>query len=434
MEEPVIEEKPQAPKNWLTNYALMWIGQILSLLGSSVVQFALVWYLTEKTGSAVVLTTTMLVGMVPEVFLGPFSGAIVDRLNRKMIMIVSDALVALATLALVFLFAAGWVQLWHIYVIIFIRSLVGTFQYPAGAASISLMVPKEHLTRLAGINQAARGFLQIAAPPLGALLIKFWPVQNVLAVDLVTAALAVFLLVLFVKVPQPKQTKAPEPISASALLKDVGEGFRYIYAWKGLLWLMIGALLINMIATPAFSLLPLYVTQYYGKGATELAWLESALGIGMIAGGLLLGVWGGFKRKIYTVICGNAGMGIGIILLGLLSKTMYQLAIPVMGLIGLTNGLTNGPFLAIFQTKIRPDMQGRILTAVNSLAVGATPLGLLLAGPLADTLGIKVFYLAAGVMCLLIAAGWLKTRQVYTLEDQEEGGRLAVEPAASAEE
>ena len=154
MEQPesVKPEDTNIPEHWLANYVPMWLGQVISVLGSALVQFALVWYLTEKTGSATILATATLVSLIPEVFLGPFSGAIVDRLNRKTIMIVSDLLVALATLALVLLFAFNQIQIWHIYVILFIRGTVGTFQYPAMSASISLMVPKEHLTRLAGIQ------------------------------------------------------------------------------------------------------------------------------------------------------------------------------------------------------------------------------------------------------------------------------------------
>ena len=416
------------PTRWLANYLPMWLGQIISVLGSALVQFALVWYLTEKTGSATILATATLAALIPEVFLGPFSGAIVDRLNRKTIMIVSDLLVALATVALVLLFAFNLVQIWHIYVILLIRSLAGTFQYPAMSASVVLMVPKEHLTRLAGINQAAHGAIRIAAPPLGALLMSILPMQGVLAVDLFTAALAIFLLAAFVKVPQPKNNREHEPISPKLLFQDVVEGIKYTTVWKGMFLLIIGATLINMLATPAFSLMPLYVTKHFLKGAAELAWLQSAMGIGVIAGGLILGVTGGFKRKLLTVVVGILGMGIGIATLGLLGKEMYPTAVAMMMILGATNAAANGPLGAILQTKIPAEMQGRIVMVVSSLASAASPLGLLLAGPLADKLGLQVFYVSAGLMCIAIAAFIYLEKRVYTLEDQQPGGQV-IEPA-----
>jgi len=436
MEQPVsLQPGTQPiPSRWLANYLPMWLGQIISVLGSALVQFALVWYLTEKTGSAIILTTATLISIIPEVFLGPFSGAIVDRLNRKSVMIVSDLLVAAATFVLVLLFAFGVIQIWHIYVILFLRSLVGTFQYPAMSASVSLMVPKEHLARLGGINQAASGAIRIAAPPLGALLMSSLPMQGVLAVDLVTAALAIFLLAAFVKVPQPTTGRENEPINPKSVLQDVVEGIKYTFAWKGMFILMLGAALINMLATPAFTLLPLYVTNHFMKGAAELAWLESAMGIGVIIGGLLLGVWGGFKRKVITIMVGISLMGVGIVALGLLRPEMYSVAVFLMGTMGLTNAFANGPMGAIFQSKIPVEMQGRIFTVLGSLATAASPLGLVVAGPLADRFGVQFFYIIAGLVCIGMGVFGLIDKRVRTLEDQEPGGKLIEPPARQAVE
>lgn len=414
----------QIPGRWLQNYLPMWLGQIVSLFGSALVQFALVWYLTEKTGSATILATSTMIVLIPEVVLGPFSGAIVDRLNRKTVMIVSDLLVALATLALVLLFAFDLTQIWHIYLILLFRSLAGTFQHPAMTASVALMVPRDHLTRLAGINQAARGAISIGAPPLGALLMSGLPMQGVLSVDLVTAALAILALAIFVKVPQPANGRSHEAIRPKLILQDVVEGIRYTYQWRGMFLLIIGATMINMLATPAFSLLPLYVTKHFMKGAGELAWLESAMGVGVIVGGLALGLWGGFKRKTMTITIGIFIMGIGIIGLGLLAKDMFATAVVLMAGLGVANALANGPIGALFQTKIPHEMQGRISMVVNSLASAASPLGLLFAGPLADKLGLPFFYTIAGLMCVGIAIFCYFDKRVFTLDDQGPGGVL----------
>jgi len=410
---------------WLRNYLPMWIGQAVSLLGSGLVQFALVWYMTEKTGSATVLAMATFVALLPRVILGPFAGALVDRLNRKAIMIISDGAVALATFALVVLFHLGITQIWHIYAALFVRSLCGSFQYPAMQASSSLMVPREHFARVGGINQAMYGVIDIVSPPLGALLISVMTMQAVLAVDLVTAAIAIALLALLVRVPQPPLSQSAEAITPARVLADVRNGLKYAVSWPGLLKVIVMASFINMLASPAFSLLPLMVTKIYGKGAAEVAWLESALGLGIVAGGLLLGVWGGFKRKTATTLTGLIGMGAGITVFGLTDSRTYLLAVGMMGLMGVMNALANGALGAIMQTKIPPEMQGRIFTVIGSLSSAASPLGMLLAAPVAEKLGIRAWYLIAGIFCAAMGVyGFLK-RDVYTLDDQEPGGKLA---------
>jgi DHA3 family macrolide efflux protein-like MFS transporter len=149
----------------------IWAGQAFSLVGSQVVQFALVWWLTQLTGSATVLATASLVALLPEIVLSPIAGAYVDRWNRRIVMIVADGLIALASLWLAYLFWIGATQVWHVYVILAIRAVGGSFHWPAMQASTSLMVPKEQLTRVAGLNQTLKGVLNIACPPLGALLL-----------------------------------------------------------------------------------------------------------------------------------------------------------------------------------------------------------------------------------------------------------------------
>ncbi len=275
----------------------MWIGQAVSLLGSGLVQFALVWYLTDQTGSANVLAMATLVALLPQVFLGPFSGAVVDRLNRKTVMIVSDSLVALTTLALMVSFMLGSIQVWHIYLAMFLRSLFGTFQMPAMSASTTLMVPPEQYSRLGGVNQALYGVINIVSPPLGAALLAAFQINAVLMVDIVTAALAIGLLALLVKVPQPKRLDANQAVTPKQVLLDVRFGLKYAFTWKGLFVLLLMAALANMVISPAFTLLPLHVKLHFGRGVEDVAIMESAFGIGVVIGGVLLGVWGASNAK-----------------------------------------------------------------------------------------------------------------------------------------
>ncbi|MBI3739435.1 MAG: MFS transporter, partial [Chloroflexi bacterium] len=309
-------ETPQIiPERWAARFFTVWTGQAFSLFGSQIVQFALVWYLTQKTGSATILATATLVAMLPQILLGPFAGAIVDRSSRRLVMILADSFIALSTAGLIVLFAMGKIQIWHIYVAMALRSLGGAFHSPAMSASTPLMVPEKHLTRVSGMNQTLQGIMSMIAPPAGALLIGVLPTQGVLMIDIATAALAVLPL-FFIPIPQPasKQEASKEKTN---LMQDVREGFVYIRAWPGLMAILFMALIINFLLTPTAALMPLLVTKYFGKGALEFGLTDTAFGFGFIAGGLLLSIWGGFKRKVSTSLTGIIGIGIGILIVGL---------------------------------------------------------------------------------------------------------------------
>jgi len=194
--------QPSPAPRWQTPFFTLWTSQALSLFGSSLVQFALIWWLTSTTRSATVLAVASLVGLLPNVVLAPFAGVVVDRFSRKVLMLVSDGAVALVTLGLAYLFATGSVQIWHVYLALFIRSAAGTVQFPAMQASTSLMVPDTQLARIAGLNQMLQGGMGIIAPPIGALLLQSLPMQGILAIDVGTAILAMGILAL-VRIPQP---------------------------------------------------------------------------------------------------------------------------------------------------------------------------------------------------------------------------------------
>lgn len=411
-------------KHWLRRFAPLWGGQAFSLLGSSLVQFALVWHLTVQTGSTTVLATATLVALLPQVLLGPFAGALVDRWDRRKVMIFADGSIALTTLALVLFFLTGTIQIWHIYAAMFLRALGGAFQWPAMQASTSLMVPKEHLSRLSGANQALNGMLTIAAPPLGALLLSLLPVHWVLAIDIGTAALAILPL-LFIAIPRPVHSDSQELVTPKSVWRDVRAGLKYVIRWPGLMTVMVMAMLINLLVNPAFSFLPLLVTRQFKGGAVELGWLESGLGVGVIVGGLLLSVWGGFKRKVITSMSGLIGMGAGITVIGLAGANGYWLALAGMAMIGLMNPLVNGPLFAMLQTKVDPEMQGRIFMLVISGSGFMSPLGMLVAAPVADWLGIQAWYLVGGLACALMGISGFLIKSVITIDEQNPGGKTA---------
>ena len=420
---------------WGPKFFTIWTGQVFSLIGSALVQFALVWWLTRQTGSATILATSTLVALLPQIFLGPFVGALVDRWNRRIIMIVADSSIAAATGVLVFLFATGIVQVWHIYIILFIRSLGGAFHHPAMTSSTSLMVPHKHLTRISGLNQLLQGFINIVAPPLGALLISLMATQYVLAIDIGTAALAVLPL-LFVAVPQPPRQIVQEngmPHKTS-YWHDLKDGFRYVVKWPGLFYLILLAMLLNFLLSPIGSLLPLLVMREFKGGAQELAWVESIFGIGIIVGGLVLSAWGGFKRRILTSFMGIVGLGIGAILTGLIPSNLFWLLLVAYFIFGSMQVLANGPLNAIFQSTIKPDYQGRVFSLMGAGATAMMPLSLLIAGPVADLLGMRAWYIFGGVVCILVTIASLPNKAIMNIEQNKQPTPVQAEVGAESPE
>ena len=417
---------------WKLPFFTIWAGQAFSLFGSSLVGFALVWWLTAETGSATILALGTLFSLLPQIALGPLAGTLVDRWNRRRVMLVADSLIALATLLLAALFASGGAQTWHVLALMLIRAAGGTFHWPAMQASTTLMVPDKHLARVAGLNQTLQGLQSIVSPPAGALLYAVLPLPGILLIDVGTALLAVAPL-LAIDIPQPERPPAAAQSVRPSVWQDMLDGFRYVRAWPGLLAVIVMAVVLNLLANPAFSLMPLLVTDHFGGGATELGWLESAWGIGMLVGGLTLSVWGGFKRRVLTSLLAIIGQAIGMLILGLAPATLFGLAVAGLFLAGFMSPIVNGPFFAMMQSTIAPEMQGRVLSLVGAAMQAMTPLGLLVIGPLADVTGVRAPMIVAGVVSLVMGAGALFVPAIMTIETNRRevvgaGGREASQP------
>jgi DHA3 family macrolide efflux protein-like MFS transporter len=395
------------------HFFMIFLGQAVSLLGSELVQFALVWWLTQESGgSATTLAVASLVGLLPTVFLGPFAGALVDRWDRRGVMASADGAIALATLGLAALFALGVVQVWHVYVLMFVRALGGAFHWPAMQASTTLMVPERHLSRAAGMGQALRGVAGIAMPPLGALLLVSVPLSTILAIDVGTALVAIAPLA-FIRIPQPECAEEGETFSVCS---DLRAGLRFVWNWRGLAMLIALISLLHFFAAPAFSLVPIAVTKTFDGGAFELAWMQSASGAGLLAGGLLLGAWGGFKRRIVTVLLGISLMGGCMAVGGVLPGTAFWVAVGAMFCVGVLAPMAVGSFQAVQQAVVPPEIQGRVFTLARSGMDVMSPLGMLVVGPLADVLGVQGWYALTGGVIVLMAVSAFFIPAVMRLE------------------
>lgn len=425
-----MHQASQREKSWKIPFFTIWSGQQLSWIGSALAGFALVWWVTKTTGSATILATATLVSMLPGVLLGPLVGALVDRWNRRMVMLVADSFVALVSAWLAYLFWSGTMQIWHVYVIMLARAVGGAFHWPAMSASTSLMVPKEQLPRVAGLNQTMGGAVNIISPPLGALLLTILPLHGIMAIDVLTAAFAIVPL-LFVAIPQPARCATQSGATATAqpsLWQDVREGMRTIVGWPGLLAVCLLAMVLNLLISPAMSLLPILVTQHFDGQAGQLAWLNSAWGVGLVLGGLILSVWGGFERRIVTMLTGIIGLGVGALLVGLTPAAAFPLAAAGLFLGAIMNSLCNGSAFALLQTVIAPEMQGRVFTVVTSLCGAMTPLGMAVAGPAVDAFGVRALYVVGGIAQVLLGVGSFFIPAIMHLEDNNSHSPAVQEP------
>jgi DHA3 family macrolide efflux protein-like MFS transporter len=397
----------------------VWTGQVFSLLGSELVQFALVWWLTTTTGSATTLALATMMAVLPRVFVSPFAGAVLDRWNRRRVMIFADSLSALAVALLAVLFATDAVQDWHIYALMFVRAACAAFHWPAMQASTTLMVPEVHLARVAGLNQALQGLGAIVAPPLGALLLQVAPMQGILAIDVVTAVMAIAPL-FFVHVPQPDRTEAVEQQTQPSMVVELREGLRFLRGWPGILMVVGIGMLVNLFIFPAVSLQPLLVTEHFHGDALQLAWLQSAFGIGMVTGGVTLSAWGGFKSRVVTGLLALALNGVGLAVVGLAPANAFLLAVGATFFAWFMNPIANGSLFAALQSIVPAEMQGRVFTLLQSATGAMAPLGLAIAGPLGDVIGVRAWFLIAGIAMAVAGVSALFVPAIVRLEDRVE--------------
>jgi len=409
-----------ALRRWAPRFFSIWIGQQLSWIGSRAGGFALVWWLTRETGSAQVLATATLGIVVPTVLLGPIAGAYVDRWNRRLTILISDACIACVSLLLAYLFWSGQMQIWHVYLVIVARAIGSAFHGPAIAASTTMLVPEEHLTRIAGLNQSMTGAIQVLGPPLGALLISVLPLHGVMLIDVGTALFAVLPL-LFLSIPQPE---AESRTAGEPLLQSLRIAFRFVWDQRGIFYIACLAGFMNFVINPVFVLLPLLVTEHFGGEALQLGWLQSASGAGLIAGGFLLSVWGGFRRKVVTMYIGGGLQGLAIVLVGATPSNLFPLAVAAMGANGILNALYNGAIAPVVQTAVPPDMQGRVFTFITSICQGVYPISLAIMGPVVGVIGLRSWYIGGGIIVFAVCLLALAIPSIAHLEERIAATRM----------
>jgi MFS transporter, DHA3 family, macrolide efflux protein len=398
---------------WQLRFWSIWIGQALSLTGSALTQFVLLWWITLTTGSASALAIAGVMALLPQALLGPLGGILADRWSRRALMIAADTISALCMLVLVWLFHTEQVQLWHLYTMMFIRSSMQAFQAPAAAASTAMLVPQHWLGRVAGLNQILQGIMTIAAAPLGALLLAFVPFQGALLVDVVTALLGIVPLLIFA-IPQPQRTA----LDQTGLWADFLSGARVVLHHRGLLLLYGLVMLVVITIMPTFTLTPLLVREHFGGGVNQVAFMEGLAGAGVIVGGLLIAVVPLFKRKIVTVLVSFAISCATVALTALTPASMLWLAALWWALSGLTFSTGNAPLMALLQTQVPNELQGRVLALLTTAMGLAAPIGLLLAAPLGELIGVRGIFIVGGFVSAAICLLGLTVPSLLSIEDR----------------
>ncbi|WP_407048897.1 MFS transporter [Methyloraptor flagellatus] len=378
-------------QRWRLRYWSIFLGQALSLVGSALTQFVLMWWITEATGSVAELATAGLAALLPQALLGPIGGLFADRYSRRLLMIGADAVSALCMAVLIVLFLSDRIELWHIYAMLFIRSAMQAFQAPAALASTSLLVPRRFLARAAGLGQTLEGVMFVAAAPLGALALSAMPIGWALAIDVVTAVLGIVPLLVFT-IPQPGEPRQ----AASNLWTEFRDGVRAVAGNAGLRDLFLLQAAVVLVLMPSATLVPLLVTQHFGGGAAQVAVMEALWGIGMLVGGLAVTAWAP-RRHIRWILGGFAVSCFAFAASAAMPREFFTLALAWWVLSGATFVLGEAPLTALLQTTVPHHLQGRVLSLMNTVIALAAPVGLAFATPLGEWMGIRGLFVATGI-------------------------------------
>jgi len=399
-------------KNWKRNFALFMASQGLTLFGSMLVHYAVMWHITLKTQSGLMMTLIAIAGALPMFFISPFAGVWADRYNKKNMINIADAAIALITLIMAVIFSLGVEMTAMLLICLAMRALGQGIQMPAVNALVPELVPKEHLTRINGISSSVQSLVMFVSPMAGGALLAVAPIQTLMFIDVISAAIGISILWFFVKVPG--RAKAHENIAgARQYFVEIKEGLKYIGGHAFVKKLLVISALFNIMVAPAAMLTPLQVARNWGDGIwilaesisfgaeQRLAAIEIAFSVGMMLGGLLLGVWGGFKNRSHTNALSMSIFGIGAVALGLISD--FWIYILCMGIVGVFMSIFNAPMMATLQINVDGAYMGRVLSVLAMMGSLMMPLGMVLWGPLSDIVAIDWLLVGTGVVIFLMS-------------------------------
>lgn len=394
-------------KNWKKNTALFLIGQMVSLFGSGLVQYAIMWHITLETQSGIMMTIYIVAGFIPTFLISPISGVLADRYDRKKLIVLADSFIAASTLILALLFNAGYDSIWLLFAISAIRAIGSGVHSPAIGAVIPQLVPEENLTRVNALNNSLQSLVFLISPMVAAALLSVLELQFIFFVDVITAIIGISILLFAVVIP--RHQRAAEEVDES-FLKDFRDGIGYISSHLYLREFFLFCIIFFFLISPLAFLTPLQVVRSYGDEVWRLSAVEIGFSSGMILGGMIIAAWGGFKNKVHTMALSTIMTGLSTIVIGF--KPAFVIYVLMIVICGITMPFFGTPATVLIQRKVDPNYLGRVFSVYGMIHSSTMPLGMLLFGPLADKVEIELMLLATGVLMSAMTLFLLKSKEM----------------------
>ena len=389
--ELVENEKKYQTKGFIT----IFLTQAFSLMGSSVVSFALIWYLTIETESGFILAVGMFVGMVPMLIITPFGGVLSDRINKKILLVVPDALQAVVVVALIYLFYTGQIQIWHILLLLAVRGIAQAFQMPVNMTLPALMLSKDTIPKVNAFNSILNSLIFIVSPAIGAVVLGFMPIGDILWIDVITYLPAQ--IVLFIGIP--KVEKLLNDVKSS-FIKDFKEGLSYIKN-SGMMPLIVTVAILSIFINPLFNLVPLFIKEVHLGGANELAIIEVGFQLGMFLGSAILLIKK-IKPSFKSVNIGIFLLFISTFLISLVPSGQILLLAFIVLIIGITISFIDVQFISLLQIIVPPELQGRVFSSVIAMMKSTVPISVIALGILADLTSIYIVFFSIPLVAILM--------------------------------
>ena len=384
-------------------YIIFWIGQLFSVVGSSVVFFALIYWITIESQSATVLSLAFFFALVPQILVSLFAGVFIDRLDRKKIIIFADFGQALLTLIIILMFAFNIASLWGVISLIILRNLFQAVHQIAAAAIIPVMIPKEKLSRMNSLNMLITSALLTIGPIISGILIGLLEgdIEIILWIDVGTFLLAI-IPTLLITIPSIKKITKTKTDEKSSFKKELKEGYRIIMQIKGMAALFVTFIIINSLVSPSGVLRPYFIMIYHGGDAIMLAYVSASVQIGMISGGLLVSLRKEWKHKSMIIIVVYFINCISFLVTALAPKGDFLMMLIAFFFFGFGFPIINSLYLTILQEVVPLDMQGRVISIDQALSFAVMPITALISGPIAEAIGINYLFIILSASAIII--------------------------------
>lgn len=392
---------------WKQQIARFLLAQTISLFGSSLVQYAIIWYITLSTSSGKMLTIATLCGFIPQILISLFAGIWIDRYHRKKLIMLSDAMIALATTILMIAIILGYQEIWLLFVVLAVRSTGSGIQTPAVNAIVPQIVPSEHLMKINGINSTLSSLMMFLSPALSGAILSIAPLETALAIDVITAIIGIGITAAIKIKPHSTTT------TKKSTLTEIKAGFLYVKQHPYIYKILLYQILILFLISPSAFLTPLMISRVFGAEVWRLTLSEMTYSLGMVIGGLVVTTWGGFKKKITMTLL--AGMLYGCLMLGLAIAPFFILYLIFNTMIGMTSPCYNAPITVSLQQKVETNMQGRVFSLLQISTSCALPLGMVLFGPLADYVSVGLLLGVTGSLVIGISLYMILSKQFSTI-------------------